>query len=328
MRDDRRVALTDTRGLHYHQVEPGGPAGGDGVVQAIGQLADRSPGRERPEKDAAVGESISLDGVHPDPVTEEGAPTLTAGRVNGENGDAQLVFLIEAESADQLVGQGRLAGPARSGDAEHGRPVVCGRSPDGVAGRLFEKSGFRGRHGPGQGPLVSAKKGFDLRPDGRSEIVVALDYQLVDHLGQAHFLSILGRENAGHAVVLEQRDFRRDNGPPTAAVHPDVASPGGRQPVHQILEVLDVASLVGADGNALHVLLDGCGDDLVDRSVVAQVDHFGPLGLEQPAHYVDGGVVTVEQAGRRHEPHGVLGPVQRRSCFRSGHATHNTRTSN
>jgi hypothetical protein len=35
---------------------------------------------------------------------------------------------------------------------------------------------------------------------------------------------------------------------------------------------------------------------------VAEVDHLATLGLEQPAHDVDGRVVTVEEAGRRDDP--------------------------
>ena len=52
------------------------------------------------------------------------------------------------------------------------------------------------------------------------------------------------------------------------------------------------------------------GDDLVDRAVVAEVDHLGALALEDPPHDVDGGVVAVEQAGGGDEPHRVDGDVQ------------------
>jgi hypothetical protein len=46
------------------------------------------------------------------------------------------------------------------------------------------------------------------------------------------------------------------------------------QQVDHVLEVLDVAALVGGDGDALHVLLQRRGDDLLDRAVVAEVDHL------------------------------------------------------
>ena len=118
--------------LHDHQVEPGGPAGGDGVVEAGGQLApeprvakDRKNTRPRgpaprpchPPPALAAGH-LAVDGVHPDAVAEQGPAALAPGRVDGQDGDAQLVLLVEAEAADQLVGQRRLARAAGAGDAE------------------------------------------------------------------------------------------------------------------------------------------------------------------------------------------------------------------
>jgi hypothetical protein len=60
------------------------------------------------------------------------------------------------------------------------------------------------------------------------------------------------------------------------------------QQVDHVLEVLDVAALVGADGDALHVFLQGGGDDFVDAAVVAQVDHLGAHALQDAPHDVDG----------------------------------------
>ncbi len=58
-----------------------------------------------------------------------------------------------------------------------------------------------------------------------------------------------------------------------------------------------MAALVGGNGDGLGVLLD-CGvDDFLDRTVVAEVDDLGALGLEDPAHDVDRRVVTVEERG-------------------------------
>ena len=47
-------------------------------------------------------------------------------------------------------------------------------------------------------------------------------------------------------------------------------------------------------------------DDLVDRAVVAEVDHLGARGLQDAAHDVDRRVVAVEQARRRDEADLVL----------------------
>jgi hypothetical protein len=84
----------------------------------------------------------------------------------------------------------------------------------------------------------------------------------------------------------------------------------GPQAIDQVAEELVVAALVRGDGDALHVLLDDRGDDLLDRSVVAEVDDLAALRLEDAPHDVDGRVVPVEQAGRGDDAHRVTGDVQ------------------
>jgi hypothetical protein len=53
---------------------------------------------------------------------------------------------------------------------------------------------------------------------------------------------------------------------------------------------------------ALGVLLKDRIHYLADRPVVAETDHLRTLGLEDPPHDVDRGVVAVEQRGRADEP--------------------------
>jgi hypothetical protein len=82
------------------------------------------------------------------------------------------------------------------------------------------------------------------------------------------------------------------------------------KPVDKVAEVLHVAALVGADGHTLDVFGHGGPHHFVDRAVVAEMHDLRPLGLEEPPHDVDGGVVPVEQAGRGHESHRVSRPVE------------------
>jgi hypothetical protein len=88
-----------------------------------------------------------------------------------------------------------------------------------------------------------------------------------------------------------------------------MCSPPGLEQVDHVLEVLDVAALVGADGDALGVFLQRGGDDLLHRAVVAQVDHLGAHALQDAPHDVDGRVVAVEQRRRGDETHLVLRAV-------------------
>src|SRR5690606_33524833 len=58
--------------------------------------------------------------------------------------------------------------------------------------------------------------------------------------------------------------------------------------------------------DALRVLAYGGVDDLTHRAIVPEVDHLGALRLQDAAHDLDGGVVSVEQRGGGHKAHAVL----------------------
>jgi hypothetical protein len=136
----------------------------------------------------------------------------------------------------------------------------------------------------------------------RRQVLVAAHHHLADHALQAHALAVLGAEDA-HAVVLQLADLGRHDHAAAAAEHLDVRAAALAQQVDHVLEVLDVAALVAADGDALHVLLQRGGDHFVDRAVVAEVDHLGAHALQDAPHDVDGRVVAVEQAGGGDEAH-------------------------
>ena len=112
---------------------------------------------------------------------------------------------------------------------------------------------------------------------------------------QAHALPVLRAVDPRHAVGLQLADLGRHDHAAAAAEHLDVLAAARAERVDHVLEVLEVAALVRADGDALRVLLQRGGDDLVHRAVVAEVDHLGPHVHEDAPHDVDGGVVAVEQ---------------------------------
>jgi hypothetical protein len=199
-----------------------------------------------------------------------------------------------------------LPGAAGAGDAEDRDVGAASRTAGGqrgVAARLEhgERAGQR-RQRPGQDVLDGGRL-------GREVDVAGLD-QGVDHARQAEPLAVLGGEDR-HAARAQQGDLLRDDDAAAPAEDLDVAGAHLDQPVLEVAEVLDVAALVGADRHALDVLLQGRRDDVLDAPVVAEVHHLGPLRLQHPAHDVDGGVVAVEQARRRHEADRVRGHVQR-----------------
>ena len=297
----RGVALADAGRLDDHEVEPGRLEHRDDVGEPLGEPAVGAAGGHRPEEDVLAGEA-----VHPDPVAEQRAAALAPGRVDGEHRDAQLVLLVEPEAAHQLVGERGLAGAAGAGDAEHGHGVARGAGR-GRPGSRPASASVRVRASVAVSPAYRPSKdagGCAARSTSHSR-----DHQ-VDHPGQAEALAVLGGEDARDAALVQQLDLARHDHAAAAAVDPDVPGAALAQQLDQVAEVLDVAALVRADRDALHVLLDRGGHHLVDRAVVAEVDHLGALALQDPPHDVDRRVVAVEQARRGDEADGVRGHVQ------------------
>ena len=178
-----------------------------------------------------------------------------------------------------------------------------------------------------------ALDGFQAGGGVAGDVLVAAHHHLADHAGQAHALAVFGAVDAAHAVGLQLADFSGHDHTATTAKHLDVAAAALAQQVHHVLEILHMPALVGADGDALHVFLQGGGHHIVHAAVVAQVDHFRAHALQNAPHDVDGGIVPVEQAGGGDEAHlvggavvgqgfEIGGQVAHGGSFREGRAAH------
>ena len=302
-RDDPGVALADAGCLDDHQVVAGGLQHVDHVGEVVRHLVGAA-GRERAEE-----HPVAVEGVGADPVAQQRAATLAAGGVDGDDRDAQLVLLVGAEAAYDLVGQRRLARAAGAGDAEHGHDATLGGRPDLVEQRRVEASALGAGDGARDGEAVT---GEDLLGRHRTlgpEVDVAVGDDGVDHPHQAHLLAVLGGEDRD-ARRAQTGDLRRDDDAATAADDLDVARTLGAQRLHEVLEVLHVPALVGRDRDALDVLLERGGHDLLHGAVVTEVDHLAALAHEDPPHDVDRRVVPVEERGRGDEADRVLRDVE------------------
>ena len=70
------------------------------------------------------------------------------------------------------------------------------------------------------------------------------------------------------------------------------------QEVRHVTEEFDMAPLIGAHRDPVHIFLDRGGDDLVHRTVVAQMHHLDAHRLENPSHDIDRCVVAIKQRRR------------------------------
>jgi hypothetical protein len=270
--DDRRVALPDAGRLDDHQVVAGGPAGGDHAGHGRRQLGGRGPGADRAEVDL-----VGADAVHADAVAEQGAARAPPVGVDGQHGDPQLVLLVAPQPQDELVGEGRLARPARAGDAEHRGLPAGGQRVEPLGERVGEDPVLDGGEHGGQRPARAAGEVVDRL--GGPWRDVALAHDGVDHGVEPEALAVRGREDP-HPDLRQSVDLGGDDDAPAAPVDADVADALLGQALDQVGEVLDVPALVAADRHRGGVLVEGGPDDLVDRAVVAQVDDLGALGLE------------------------------------------------
>ena len=137
--------------------------------------------------------------------------------------------------------------------------------------------------------------GLDVFGREAGEVLVAAHHHLADHAGQAHLLAVFRAINAGDAVGMQLADFRRHDDTATAAKHLDVLAAPALEQIDHVLEILDMPALVRADGNALRVFLQGCGDHLINAAVVPQMDNLCTHALQNAAHDVDGRVMPVKK---------------------------------
>src|SRR4030065_520083 len=89
------------------------------------------------------------------------------------------------------------------------------------------------------------------------------------------------------SAVMRRASWGRSAAPAASAEDLDVGAAALAQQVDHVLEEFDVAALIGRNGDALHVFLQRGGDDVLDGTVVAEVDHLAAGGLEDAPHDVD-----------------------------------------
>ena len=89
--------------------------------------------------------------------------------------------------------------------------------------------------------------------------------------------------------------------------HPDMLIAALAEHIHHIGEILVMPALVGAYGDGVRILLDSGAHDVGDATVVAEMDHFRAVRLQEAPDHVDGGIVAVEQGGGGNEAQRRLG---------------------
>ena len=306
--DDARVALADAGGFRDDKIKTRRLDGHDGVGQGFGYLCSGAARGKRAHVDPRT-----ADGVHADAVPQERPTGFAARRVAAQHRHPRLPEVVQ-DAHDQLIGQGGLARAAGAGDADNRHPAAADlrrklRPQPGQVAVLKRLGHLGGRDQVGHQVLVVRRERIEREIEAAHGGEVQLPNQVVDHALQPQAGAIFGRVDLGDAIGFEFPDFLRHDHPSPAAEDLDVGNAALAQQVDQVFEEFDVAALVARNGHPLDVLLDGRVHDLLHGAVVAEMDHLDPGVLNDPAHDVDGRVVSVEDRGGRHQPDGVLGFV-------------------
>ena len=117
MRHDGRVALADARGFDDHKIEARDLAGGDHIGQRGRDFAASVARRERTHEDL-VPMAPRADRIHADAVAKQGAAAFAPRRIDRDHRDIERIVLVEAQTADEFIGQRRFARAAGAGDAD------------------------------------------------------------------------------------------------------------------------------------------------------------------------------------------------------------------
>jgi hypothetical protein len=93
----------------------------------------------------------------------------------------------------------------------------------------------------------------------------------------------------------------RQDDPTSARENPDIGGMPFAKSIDHVFVKLDVPALIGRDRYCVRVLVEGCSYNLVNATIVAEMDHLATVSDEQSANDVDACVMSVEQAGCRYE---------------------------
>ena len=253
--DHGGVPLADARRLHDDEVEAGGLAGRDGLVETGGQLGPRAPGGEGPEIDRpptgtgtgtveppAAGSdepacggarSLSMEFMRirspssaPPPLRRVGSTASTATRSlsSWSTRNRRTSSSVSEDFPDPPVPVMPSTGARCRAAAVSIRWRAAASSPSFSAAVMRRA----------RAPMVTPQQRLEVPGLRGWERMVAASHHGVDHGGQPHGLAILGREDAGHPVALQVLDLGRHDGAASPAVDLHVSPAGSPQAIHQV----------------------------------------------------------------------------------------------
>ena len=126
---------------------------------------------------------------------------------------------------------------------------------------------------------------------------------------QTHGATVVGRIDAGYAVLVQFCDLIGEDDTTAAAEYLYMAATTLFEQVMHVLEIFYVPALVGGHCYGVGIFLDGAIYHVLHTAIVAEVYDFHTAGLHDPAHDIDSSIMTVEQGGCRNNTNLMLGSI-------------------
>ena len=249
-----------------------------------------------------------VDTIHANSIAQQGATCFSFRWVDGNDGQFFLGE-IRQEPAHQLIHQTTFARTAGTGYSQN-----RGFDRLGLAAQIIQNCFVligvifcrRYQSRDIQFGLYTSIQFLFFALKMRTRGVIGLHHQIIDHALQSHGTSIVGRINPCDAIIHEFFDFFWQNHTATTTKNLDMFGAAGLQQIEHVFEVLVMTALIARHCDGIGIFLNGCFYHLLHTAIVTQVNHLATGGLNDAAHNVDGGIVTIEQAGSRNYPNLVL----------------------
>ena len=184
------------------------------------------------------------DGIHAYAVAQQGAAGLPFRRIDGDDGQG-FVGEIGEKPAHNFIDQRRFPGTTGTGDPQDRDRFFGCFQPDFIKKQpaLFGVV-FRGRDQPGNFPVIFVAyfiKFINLLIPNRK---ITLLKQIVDHPLERHLAPVVGRIDAGNAILMKFAYLIRKDYTAAAAENLHMAAIPFPEKIVHVFKILHMAALV------------------------------------------------------------------------------------
>src|SRR3954467_3137676 len=127
------------------------------------------------------------------------------------------------------------------------------------------------------------------------KIEVALADHIFNHSFKSHSSSIIRGIYSCNSIIVKFFYFLRQDCAAATTKYFNMTTPVFIQEVFHVFEEFNMTTLVGSDGNTLHIFFNCAFNNFSYAPVVTKVNDFSTFALKDPAHDIDCCIMPVEK---------------------------------